>query len=88
MYLKLINDVNMKPLDLNKLTEQLEQIPSIKDCMVYPNELSLVKEAVDEAKIENIENIDTLITELLSSMDMENINSNDLVNLYRNLQID
>jgi hypothetical protein len=56
--------------------------------MVYPNELAIVKEAVDEAKIENIENIDTLITELLSNLDMENINSNDLVNLYRNLQID
>ena len=88
MYLKLINDVNMKPLELNKLQEQLEQIPTIKDCMVYPNELAIVKEAVEESKIENIENIDTLITELLSSLDMENINSSDLVNLYRNLQID
>ena len=88
MYLKLINDVNMKPLELNKLQEQLEQIPNIKDCMVYPNELAVVKETVDEAKIENIENIDTLITELLSTLDMENVKANDLVNLYRTLQCD
>lgn len=85
MYIKLINDINLKPLELNQLLESLEQIPLIKDCTVYPNELALIKETMSEAKIENIENIDTLIINLLSSLDIENINSDDLINLYRGL---
>lgn len=88
MYLKLINDVNLKPLELNQLQESLEQLPAIKDCVVYPNELAIVKEALSDAKIENIENVNVLIIELLNSLDMENISTNDLVELYRGLSDD
>lgn len=85
MYIKLINDVNLKPLELNQLIESLEQLPNIKDCIVYPNELSLIKESSSEAKLENIENIDNLIIGLLLNLDIENVSSQDLVNLYRGL---
>lgn len=85
MYIKLINDANLKPLELNQLIESLEQLPEIKDCTAYPNELALVKEIIKEAKLENIENIDNLIIELLFNLNIENISSQDLVNLYRGL---
>lgn len=85
MYIKLINDANLKPLELNQLIESLEQLPEIKDCTAYPNELAMVKEIIKEAKLENIENIDNLIIELLFNLNIENISSQDLVNLYRGL---
>jgi hypothetical protein len=85
MHLKLINDLNLKPLEVGQLQESLEKLPSIKECLIYPAEFANIEENNVDEELENIENVDILISELLNSMDIENINKNDLVSLYRSL---
>jgi hypothetical protein len=84
LHLKLINDANLKPFELNEFVEGLKTIPQIVDCMVYPQEM-LDENDLEKTSIENIDNIDVLVVDLLKSLDMENIDSNHLVTIYRDL---
>ena len=87
MNLKLTNDVGLKQLDANQLKEELEKLPQIKECFVYPNELEIAKTSINDTKLENISDIETLIVTLLSEMDMENMDNNKLISIYKNLQL-
>lgn len=85
LHLKLINDVGLKPLQVNELKEQLMKLDTIVDCMVYPQEL-IIDTDTEDKNIENIGNINVLITEMLSNLDMQNINSKKIVSIYNNLE--
>ena len=87
MYLKLVNDVQMKQFEINQLKEELEKLPNINECFIYPNELELAKTIIDNKKLEHISDIETLIISLLNELTMENIQNQKLVNIYKNLQI-
>lgn len=87
MYLKLVNDVQMKQFEINQLKEELEKLPNINECFIYPNELELAKTIIDNKKLEHISDIETLIISLLNELTMENIQNKKLVNIYKNLQI-
>lgn len=87
MYLKLINDVQMKQMEVNQLKEELENLPNIVDCFIYPNELELAKSIVEDESLEHISNIEDLIVSLLNELTMENINNSKLIEIYKNLEI-
>lgn len=87
MYLKLINDVQMKQMEVNQLKEELENLPNIVDCFIYPNELELAKSIVKDESLEHISNIEDLIVSLLNELTMENINNSKLIEIYKNLEI-
>ena len=77
----------MKQLEINQLKEELEKLPNINECFIYPNELELAKTIIDNKKLEHISDIETLIISLLNELTMENIQNQKLVNIYKNLQI-
>lgn len=85
MYLKLYDDVNMKPLDLMKLKEEIEKLPQIKECYLCPMQLNIEENQKEEANLETISDIGTLVTSLLSNMDMANIDNQKIINIYNEL---
>jgi DNA-binding Lrp family transcriptional regulator len=86
MILKLMNDTTLTQVDLNKFDDELRKIPQIKDVLIYPAEMSIENGEV-QTDIKNIDNIDTIIEELISNMDMENVSNNKLIEIYRDLEI-
>lgn len=86
MVLKLINDVNLKPTQLTQLKEELEKLPYINDCFVYPNELDIAKTTNNKVDLENIIDINSLIITLLSDLDMNNIDNNKLIKIFNNIE--
>lgn len=85
MNIKLINDINLKPLELNQIKEQLENIPQIKQCIMIPSEISNFEENTNK-NIEKLDNINDLILELLSQMDMDVDKKQNLIRLYGELE--
>ena len=83
----MINDVQMKQMEVNQLKEELENLPNIVDCFIYPNELELAKSIVEDESLEHISNIEDLIVSLLNELTMENINNSKLIEIYKNLEI-
>lgn len=85
MHIKLINDIGITPLKANELKEQLLKINQIVDCMIYPQEFD-VESSAEDAQIESIDNIDDYIPKLILSMDIENIDTKELVRIYNELK--
>ena len=85
MILKLMNDTALTQVDLNKFDDELRKIPQIKDVLIYPAEMSVENVNV-ETNVEAIDNINTLVEDLISNMDMENVSNNKLIEIYRELE--
>lgn len=85
LHLKLINDVGLKQFEVNQLKEDLEKLPNVIDCYVYPNELEVAKSIAKEKELEKIVDIDSLIVSLINDMNTTNIDNQKLVKIYRNL---
>ena len=62
-----------------------EKINQIVDCMIYPQEFD-VESSAEDAQIESIDNIDDYIPKLILSMDIENIDTKELVRIYNELK--
>lgn len=86
LHLKLVNDTDMKPVELTNIKEQLMNFPQVVDVMIYPKELTETVER-ETVQIDNIENINDLIIKLLSDMDTKDIDSQKLVSIYKELEI-
>lgn len=84
LMLKMVNDVQMKQIDLNRLDEELKRIPLIKDVIIYPSEM-VIDETVDSEKIENLDNINDLIFEMISGMDIKR--SQNIASIYKELEV-
>lgn len=84
LMLKMVNDVQMKQIDLNRLDEELKRIPLIKDVIIYPSEM-VIDETVDSEKIENLDNINDLIFEMISGMDIKR--SQNIASIYKDLEV-
>ena len=85
MILKLMNDTTLTQVDLNKFDDELRKIPQIKDVLIYPAEMSVENVNV-ETNVKTIDNINTLVEDLISNMDMENVSNNKLIEIYRELE--
>jgi hypothetical protein len=70
---------------LNKFDDELRKIPQIKDVLIYPAEMSVENVNV-ETNVKAIDNINTLVEDLISNMDMENVSNNKLIEIYRELE--
>ena len=86
MILKLMNDTTLTQVDLNKFDDELRKIPQIKDVLIYPAEMSIENVEVN-TNIKAIDNINTLVEELINNMDIENVSNNKLIEIYRELEI-
>ncbi len=86
MILKLTNDVGLEQLQLNQLKESLENMPQINECYIIPKKFdeNMIQQN-EEKEVENITDINLLITSLLDSLDMKNIENNKLIEIYNNL---
>ena len=62
----------------------LRNVPSI--VIIYPSEM-VIDNNVDTESLKNIDNIDSLIGELLTNMDIENNRSKDIARIYRELVV-
>jgi hypothetical protein len=80
-----MNDTALTQVDLNKFDDELRKIPQIKDVLIYPAEMSVENVNV-ETNVEAIDNINTLVEDLISNMDMENVSNNKLIEIYRELE--
>lgn len=89
MHIKLINDMNLKQVELNQVKEKLESLKNVKQCLIYSSEIidDIILAGKDEKnnKCYNIGNISDYIVELISSMNGEEIDNNKLINIYREL---
>lgn len=84
MYLKIINDVNLTPKDLNTIKTQMETLKDIKSCYIESKNI-IIMSTDDNQEIEHLGNVNDLIIKLLSDIDISNINANMLVDIYKNL---
>lgn len=84
MYLKIINDVNLTPKDLNTIKTQMETLKDIKSCYIESKNI-IIMNTDDNQEIEHLGNVNDLIIKLLSDIDISNINTNMLVDIYKNL---
>lgn len=85
MVLKLIDDVGLKPLELNQMKEELEKMEQINEVYIIPQQLDEELVMEENTELDNISDINTLITSLLSNLDMEKIDNNKLINIYNQL---
>jgi hypothetical protein len=84
MYLQLINDVNMNMMDVNKIKDSIKEKGQVNECIVLPVELDVSGE-VEEVELENVSNINVLITDLLSQVESDRIDTNKLISIYNGL---
>lgn len=84
MYLKIINDVNLTPKDLNTIKTQMETLKDIKSCYIESKNI-IIMNTDDNQEIEHLGNVNDLIIKLLTEIDISNINASMLVNIYKNL---
>lgn len=85
-FIKLINDVNMKQIDLNKLKEDLLSVPMVKDCFIIPNQFDISKCNDKTTKINQILDLENIIIDLLKNLDISNINNDKLIETYNSLK--
>lgn len=84
MYLKLINDLNLTSKDLSDIKIQMETINNIKSCLIQSNNvIELIENQSQE--IEHLGNVNDLIINLLTQTNIDNVQSNLLVDIYKNL---
>lgn len=84
MSLKIINDINLKPLDLNNLRDELLKMGNFRDVYFVPIESESI--IIDnKEQLENITDINSFIISLLSDMDTKDIDNNTLIKIYSEL---
>lgn len=84
MYLRLLNDINLKMEDVNKIMEEIKKDERINECVFVPIELDITGDASD-IDIENVDNINVLVSDLLTKVEAEHIDNNKLISIYNGL---
>lgn len=85
MFIKLINDCELKPEQVFNIQEKLQKLPQVSDCCIIPSEITIDERGDDSYEVENIDNIDSLIINILQDLDMNNIKNTKLIDIYKNL---
>ena len=85
-YLRLVNDAKLDNENLIKFTSALKNTGRYKEVQIIPIELDLSGEA-DSVELKDIGNMNTIIPEMLSKVEMEGIDSNKLISIYNDLEI-
>lgn len=86
-YVRLINDKSIEPEIIVKLISDLKNTGRFQEIQVIPTELDLTGEE-ESVELKDIGNMNTIIPEMLSKVEMEGINSNKLISIYNNLEIE
>lgn len=84
MYLRLLNDINLKMEDVNKIMEQVKKDERVNECVFVPIELDLDGDA-SEIDLETVDNINVLVSDLLCKVEAEHIDNNKLISIYNEL---
>lgn len=86
-YLRIINDKNYDNSQILKLQEELKKTGIFREIQIIPAELDLTGD-VDSIEMKDIGNMNVIIPEMLAKVDMEGIDSNKLIDIYNNLEIE
>jgi hypothetical protein len=86
MHLRITNDTNISIDDVNKIQEKMLENEMIKECHILPKELELSND-IESIEISDIGNMNSIIPELLTKIEMDNINTDKLITIYNKLEI-
>lgn len=86
LHLRLINDTELDNDDINKLQQDLLDSGKVIECQVLPKELDLSGE-VESIEMNDIGNMNVIIPDMLTKVDMEGIRADKLVEIYNNLGV-
>lgn len=85
-YVQIINDIKAPNSDIMKLTSALKETGKYKEIQIIPVELDITGEE-DSIELKDIGNMNIIIPEMLSKVEMDGIDSNKLIEIYNNLEI-
>ena len=85
-YLRLINDNSLKQDEILKIISELKNTGRYKEIQIIPIELDLSGEE-ESIELKDIGNMNVIIPEMLSKVDMKGINSHKLIDIYNNLNV-
>lgn len=86
LHLRLINDTELDNDNINKLQQDLLDSGKVIECQVLPKELDLSGE-VESIEMNDIGNMNVIIPDMLTKVDMEGIRADKLVEIYNNLGV-
>lgn len=84
IHVKIINDMNLQPSQMNDLLNALKEQRNVSDATFVSPELQEENQSVE--KLEHIDDINVLITTLISGMKFENLDTNKLIDIYNSLE--
>ena len=86
-YIKLINDKRLDNETIYKLTNALKETGRFREIQIIPMELDITGEE-ESVELKDIGNMNTIIPTMLAKVEMEGIDSNKLINIYNNLEVE
>ena len=86
-YVKLINDKRFDNETIYKLTDALKETGRFREIQIIPLELDITGEE-ESIELKDIGNMNTIIPNMLSKVEMEGIDANKLINIYNNLEVE
>ena len=86
LHLRIINNSDFDEEQIAKLRQGLESDENIVECQILPKELNLDGD-IESIEMNDIGNMNTIIPEMLGKVDMENIDSSKLINIYNSLEV-
>lgn len=86
-YVQIINDIKAPNEDILKLTSALKDTGKYREIQVIPIELDISGEE-ESIELKDIGNMNTIIPTMLSKVEMDGIDSNKLIKIYNDLEIE
>lgn len=83
IHLRIVNDIGAQPSELNEVLDVLNKQYGISDAHIVAPELKEETQTVE--KMEHIEDINVLITSIISQMSFENLSTEKLIEIYNSL---
>lgn len=83
IHLKIVNTTGSQPTELNQLLTLLKDNYNVSDAVIVSQQLQEVNQSVE--KMEHIEDINVLVTSIISGMQFEHLSSDHLIEIYNNL---
>ena len=86
-YVRLVNDKRLDNETIYKLTSALKETGRFREIQIIPMELDISGEE-ESIELKDIGNMNTIIPTMLSKVEMEGIDSNRLISIYNNLEVE
>ena len=78
-----MNTTGNQPTELNQLLTLLKDNYNVSDAVIVSQQLQEVNQSVE--KMEHIEDINVLVTSIISGMQFEHLSSDHMIEIYNNL---